>query len=103
MSRAIPVAFLSAMSMTTTSASDLSATPRATVAPTFPAPPTTVTFRFIRCSSNKQTILLRVLSALRGKTSRHVFDDRVGKLRRLQFSGAVHQAREVVGDAPAGD
>src|SRR4029453_4079313 len=44
---ATPAAFWSAMSITTTSASDLSATPRATVAPTLPAPPTTVTFRFI--------------------------------------------------------
>src|SRR5437762_9791923 len=48
MSSATPAAFLSAMSMTTTSASCLSATPRATVAPTFPAPPTTVTFRFMK-------------------------------------------------------
>src|SRR5580692_5585357 len=47
MSSATPVAFWSAMSMTTTSASCLSATPRATVAPTLPAPPTTVTLRFI--------------------------------------------------------
>src|SRR5437762_11951918 len=51
MSSATPAAFLSAMSMTTTSASCLSATPRATVAPTLPAPPTTVTLRFIRISS----------------------------------------------------
>src|SRR5258705_4912027 len=35
------------MSIRTTSASCFPATPRATVAPTFPAPPTTVTFRFI--------------------------------------------------------
>src|SRR5437764_10905235 len=35
------------MSITTTSASCFSATPRATVAPTLPAPPTTVTLRFI--------------------------------------------------------
>src|SRR4051812_14679322 len=47
MSSATPAAFLSAMSMTTTSARFLSATPRATVAPTFPAPPTTVTLRFM--------------------------------------------------------
>src|SRR5215510_8301373 len=47
MSSATPAAFLSAMSMTTTSASCLSATPRATVAPTLPAPPTTVTLRFM--------------------------------------------------------
>src|SRR3954463_16362384 len=50
MSSATPAAFWSAMSMTTTSASCLSATPRATVAPTFPAPPTTVTLRFMRVS-----------------------------------------------------
>ena len=47
MSSATPLAFWSAMSMMTTSASSLSAMARATVAPTFPAPPTTVTFRFI--------------------------------------------------------
>src|SRR4051812_29233040 len=47
MSSATPAAFCSAMSMTTTSASAFSATPRATVAPTLPAPPTTVTLRFI--------------------------------------------------------
>src|SRR6187455_1870451 len=47
MSSATPAAFVSAMSTTTTSASSLCAIARATVAPTFPAPPTTVTFRFI--------------------------------------------------------
>src|SRR5262245_34568569 len=52
MSSATPAAFWSAMSITTTSASDLSAIPRATVAPTLPAPPTTVTFRFIRAPPN---------------------------------------------------
>src|SRR2546427_9510447 len=52
MSSATPAAFLSAMSITTTSASDLSATPRATVAPTLPAPPTTVTFRFMSAPSD---------------------------------------------------
>src|SRR5439155_22204829 len=51
MSSATPAAFLSAISMTTTSASCLSATPRATVAPTLPAPPTTVTLRFIPAPS----------------------------------------------------
>jgi hypothetical protein len=47
MSRATPAAFWSAMSMTTTSASSLTAMARATVAPTLPAPPTTVTLRFM--------------------------------------------------------
>src|SRR5258705_11562323 len=47
MSSATPAAFVSAMSMMTTSASSFSAIARATVAPTFPAPPTTVTLRFI--------------------------------------------------------
>ncbi len=47
MSSASPLAFWSAMSMTTTSASSLTAMARATVAPTLPAPPMTVTFRFI--------------------------------------------------------
>src|SRR5437870_12309487 len=51
MSSATPAAFLSAMSITTTSASCLSDTPRATVAPTLPAPPTTVTLRFINAPS----------------------------------------------------
>ena len=44
-------AFWSAMSMMTTSASAFSAIDRATVAPTLPAPPTTVTLRFINESS----------------------------------------------------
>src|SRR3954453_20390219 len=92
MSSATPAAFLSAMSMTTTSASCLSATPRATVAPTFPAPPTTVTFRFL---SAPLTLGCRV--------ALHVLDNGVGELRRLQFRGAFHQAGEVVGDALAGD
>ena len=47
MSSATPAAFVSAMSTITTSASSFCATTRATVAPTLPAPPTTVTFRFI--------------------------------------------------------
>src|SRR5687768_7504468 len=46
-SRATPAAFWSAISTITTSASSFSAMLRATVAPTFPAPPTTVTLRFI--------------------------------------------------------
>ena len=47
MSSATPAAFCSAMSMMTTSASSFSAMARATVAPTLPAPPTTVTLRFM--------------------------------------------------------
>src|ERR1041385_2084254 len=47
MSRPMPAAFDSAISMMTTSASSFSAIWRATVAPTFPAPPTTVTLRFM--------------------------------------------------------
>ena len=47
MSSPTPAAFDSAISMMTTSASSLSAMARATVAPTLPAPPTTVTLRFI--------------------------------------------------------
>src|ERR671913_2228301 len=69
------------MSMMTTSASSLSAIALATVAPTFPAPPTTVTLRFM----NRIPRL-------------HVPDDLVGELRRAHFRGAFHQPREVVGD-----
>src|SRR5688572_26675239 len=46
-SRATPAAFWSAISTITTSASSFSAMLRATVAPTLPAPPTTITLRFI--------------------------------------------------------
>src|SRR5688572_14299102 len=46
-SSATPAAFWSAISTITTSASSFSAMLRATVAPTLPAPPTTVTLRFI--------------------------------------------------------
>src|SRR3954453_2727261 len=108
MSSATPAAFLSAISMTTTSASCLSATPRATVAPTFPAPPTTVTLRFI-CSPvttinaepsepAEKVLALRVQRVCVARDL-HILDNRVGERRRLQFRGAVHQAREVVGDA----
>ena len=47
MSSATPAALVSAMSTMTTSASSFCAIARATVAPTLPAPPTTVTFRFM--------------------------------------------------------
>src|SRR5215204_417595 len=80
MSSATPPAFWSAMSMMTTSASSLSAIARATVAPTLPAPPTTVTLRFM----NRVPRL-------------HVPDDLVGELRRTNFRGAIHQPGEVVG------
>src|SRR4029077_852378 len=114
MSSATPAAFLSAMSITTTSASCLSAVPRATVAPTFPAPPTTVTLRFIVAprvtTINAETAepaelqialykkILRVPRVLRCLSS-HVRDDVVAELGRLELGCAVHQAREVVGDA----
>src|SRR6266480_4300662 len=88
----MPAAFWSAISITTTSASDLSATPRATVAPTLPAPPTTVNFRFI--ASN----LLLNPSANSTLKSSHVADNRIRELGRLQFGGATHLARQVVGD-----
>src|SRR5947207_9139150 len=118
MSSATPAAFWSAMSITTTSASDLSATPRATVAPTFPAPPTTVTFRFISSKllastgaystpstqwtqrKNPLRSFLSVLSVLCVRStleSSHVPDDRIGKLRRLQLGRARHLSRQVVG------
>src|SRR3979490_1120905 len=79
------------MSITTTSASCFSATPRATVAPTLPAPPTTVTFRFISAPDSQR------------RASLHVFDHRVRELGRLQLGRAFHEAREVVGHALGGD
>src|SRR5437870_2281861 len=103
MSSAMPAAFWSAMSMTTTSASSFSAIPRATVAPTFPAPPTTVTFRFIplsfveasppRRTRRTQRVELAVVAGFLD-----VFDDRVRELRRLQLLGALHLSRKIVGD-----
>src|SRR3954464_15953855 len=85
MSRPMPAAFWSAMSMMTMSASSLSASARATVAPTAPAPPTTVTFLFIR------------LPAL------HVPDNRVRECRRLQLGRARHLTRKIVRDFPVLD
>src|SRR3954447_5053842 len=96
------------MSMTTTSASCLSATPRATVAPTLPAPPTTVTLRFIQRSSRDQPqrpqksqkkFFLCVLSDLRGLLTSHMLDERITELRSFELGRAVHQACEVVGHA----
>src|SRR5213592_4245252 len=102
MSSATPAAFLSAMSMTTTSASCLSATPRATVAPTFPAPPTTVTLRFIcfschddqrRTRGNRREHSPCFSASSAGSALYvvvlHILDNGVGELRRLQFRGAV--------------
>src|SRR5688572_4623766 len=63
MSSAMPAAFSAAISMMTTSASSLTAMARATVAPTLPAPPTTVTLRFITLSS-KNPFMLWCASAL---------------------------------------
>src|SRR5438045_1535710 len=76
--------------MTTTSASCLSATPRATVAPTFPAPPTTVTLRFMSTPENQPR------KHENTKKTLHVIDDGTPELRRLQFLRAVHEAGEVV-------
>src|ERR1700683_474965 len=80
MSRAMPAAFSAAISMMTTSANSLTAMARATVAPTLPAPPTTVTLRFMEGSS----------------WLGHVLDHRRGELRRLQLGGAVDESRQVV-------
>src|SRR5215472_15374328 len=122
MSSATPAAFLSAISMTTTSASCLSATPRATVAPTLPAPPTTVTLRFIRVSSNSitfhhedtketrrplsflvqsQFVSFVAFSWLRDvqASELHLRDDGVSEIRRRQLGRAVHEPGEVVRDA----
>src|SRR6476659_811892 len=77
--------------MMTTSASCLSATPRATVAPTLPAPPTTVTLRFMPAPAFVIACLL------------HVLDHSVPERRRLQLGRAVHQPREVVGYPPGGN
>src|SRR4051812_4853860 len=85
------------MSITTTSASRFSATPRATVAPTFPAPPTTVTLRFISAPSHAG------VATRLARRSSHMFDDVVAELRRLQLRRAVHQSREVVRDALGAD
>src|SRR5690606_17509614 len=86
MSSARPLAFWSAMSIRTTSASSFTAIARATVAPTFPAPPTTVTLRFMR------------LPLLQAGCPSQVLDDRVGELRRAQLRRALHQACQVVRD-----
>src|SRR5262249_45836007 len=91
------------MSITTTSASCLSATPRATVAPTFPAPPTTITLRFISAPVEKALRLPRLPCPPRQRLCLHVVDDGVPEFRCLQFGCAVHQPREVVRHALGGD
>src|SRR6187401_1544031 len=91
MSSAMPAALSAAMSTMTTSASSLSAMQRATVAPTLPAPPTTVTLRFMLEAPYRRWAM--------GNRPLHVPDNFVGELRALQLGGAVHQPREVVGDA----
>src|SRR4029453_4381716 len=97
MSSPTPAALVSAMSMMTTSASSLSAIARATVAPTLPAPPTTVTFRFIGPLS------LHVPpkgGSYKCETRRklHVRNDCVADLGALHLGRSVHQPREIVGD-----
>src|SRR3954470_4900831 len=100
MSSAMPAAFCSAMSITTTSARFLSATPRATVAPTFPAPPTTVTLRFMSAPDSLLLCVLRDLCVVR---SLHLLDNRVPEVRRRQLHSAVHLPREVVRDTFGGN
>jgi hypothetical protein len=93
------------MSTITTSASSFSATLRATVAPTLPAPPTTVTLRFIQHSSVSASVafifLVRVLGRVptrTGKRSTEIVENPVEKIvqNRLcadqteQFSGLHH-------------
>src|SRR6266545_7223704 len=101
------------MSTTTTSASCLSATPRATVAPTLPAPPTTVTLRFIcapcqndqrRARRVRRADFFCVLSELRvQRRVLHTRDDGVPELGGLQLGRTFHEAREVVGHALRSD
>src|SRR5262245_7955465 len=94
---------------------------RATVAPTLPAPPTTVTLRFITVSlrvyASPNVGLDPVVCGLQPDARRlkacccspkpvarslllelHVADDRVCELRGLELRGALHQTCEVVGD-----
>src|SRR5688500_8406310 len=100
MSRATPADFVSAMSMMTTSASSLFAIACATVAPTAPAPPTTVTFRFIdspggfappdphrpvaRGAPSPRSGGLAPLDSALLDSDLHVCDHRVGELGRLE-------------------
>src|SRR5437016_3008851 len=103
MSSAMPDAFWSAISTTTTSASCFSATPRATVAPTFPAPPTTVTLRFIGSHSSGFGLQAsgfgpRLESGAWSLTPLHVLDQQVPELRRAHLGGIVHQPGEIIRD-----
>src|SRR5207344_3383817 len=93
MSKATPSAFFSAMSITTTSASCLSATPRATMAPTFPAPPTTVTLRFMSAPVHNDQ---RRNHKDRGTSCRllHFLDDFVTERRRGELGRAFHEPGE---------
>src|SRR5262245_44418415 len=93
------------MSMTTTSASCLSATPRATVAPTLPAPPTTVTLRFMSAPemNTKLTKTTKDLCGLCGLCGSHLGNNRVPEVRRRQLGRAFHEPREVVRDALGGN
>src|SRR5437762_5608247 len=90
MSSATPAAFWSAMSMMTTSASSLSAIARATVAPTLPAPPTTVTFLFIALRFPRFHVVRC--------PHLHVGDDPVAEFRALHLGRPLHLPREVVRD-----
>src|SRR6266540_3536645 len=114
MSSPLPCGTPGRMSMSTTSASSLSAIERAAVAPTLPEP-TTVTLRFIDAPRIAHPCLrpplfclcaaLLARSAILPVRSRcypcarlfHVRDDGVGELRRLQLRRALHLAREIVG------
>src|SRR6185437_10396647 len=97
----------------TTSASCLSATARATVAPTLPAPPTTVTFLFIaafpvasflfpafssQLSAFSSRFLVPAWSDLAPSSQLHVLNDRIAELRGLQLGRPFHLPGEIVGD-----
>src|SRR3954469_8657081 len=83
--------------MMTTSASSFDAIALATVAPTAPAPPTTVTFLFIY----SPRVTFRPADTERGML--HIANHCVGELGCLELGGAGHQPREVVGDLLGGD
>src|ERR671910_2636669 len=105
MSSATPAALSLAMSMMTTSARLRSAMTRAAVMPTLPAPPTTVTLRFIRVAFEVSGRGQPVGSAAlpHGRPPSHVGNDGVGELRRLELGRAFHLARQVVGHLLLGD
>src|SRR5436190_15792320 len=122
MSSAMPAALSLAISITTTSASSRSAIQRATADPTFPAPPTTVTLRFMSNTPIERNtgfglwalglharkvslsqIQARSLKPEACSPKLHVLDHRVPELGRLEFLRARHEAREVVGDLLGGN